>query len=147
MKKHFAGAFFAAVFVLSAGAALPAAPAAPASGSQVTFEQATRDLTSADVGTRLRAAQMLKAAAYPEAAVPLAKLVTDPKDEVQLEAIAGELNIFLAQKIVPRKRLGLVIEVRNPIAAAAAFSAGPLALGPHPVPAEVLTALHGLQKS
>ncbi len=107
----------------------------------MTFEQAARDLTSADSGTRLRAARMLKEAAYPEAAVPLAPLVTDAVDEVQLQAIAAELNIFLAEKVVPRKRLGLVIEVRNPIDAAAAFSAGPLALGPLPVPAEVLTAL------
>jgi HEAT repeat protein len=107
----------------------------------VTFEQATHDLTSGDAGTRLRAAQMLKAAAYPEAAVPLAALVTDPVDEVQLEAIAAELNIFLADPIVPRKRVGLVIEKRTAIAAAAAFAGGPLALGPRHVPMEVLTAL------
>jgi HEAT repeat protein len=121
--------------------AYPALPAPPARESQVTFEEAARDLTSADSGTRLRAVRMLEEAAYPEAAVPLAPLVTDAVDEVQLQAIAAELNIFLAEKIVPRKRLGLVIEVRNPIAAAAAFSAGPLALGSLPVPAEVLTAL------
>ena len=79
------------------------------------FEQASQDLTSPDPATRLRAVQLLKEAAYPEAAVPLATLVTDPYDEVQLEAIAAELNIFLAEKIVPRKRVGLVIEVRNKV--------------------------------
>src|SRR5215510_14029353 len=67
----------------------------PAYPAQVSFEQATRDLASPDAGTRLKAAQMLKEAGYPEAAVPLAALVTDPADEVQLEAIAAELNIFL----------------------------------------------------
>ena len=60
-----------------------------------------------DAGTRLHAVQLLKTAAYPEAAVPLAPLVTDPQDEVQLEAIAAELNIFLAEPVVPRKRVGV----------------------------------------
>jgi hypothetical protein len=84
---------------------------------------------------------MLKEAAYPEAAVPLAALVTDPMDEVQLEAIAAELNIFLTERIVPRKRIGFVVEVRNQVLAEPAFSSGPLAAGPRPVPGEVLMAL------
>ena len=109
--------------------------------AQVSSEQAVRDLASPDANVRLRAAQRLKEAAPPEAAVPLAALVTDPQDDVQFAAIAAEVNIFLADKIVPRKRVGLVIEVRNKIAADAAFSAGPLAIGPRPVPIEVLTAL------
>jgi len=122
---------FLAVFAF-----LVAAPAA-----QVSFETATRDLTSPDAGTRFRAAQMLKEAAYPESAVPLAKLVTDPQDEVQLEAIAAELNIFLAEKIVVRKRVGFVVEVRNQIVAQKAFASGPLVIGPRPVPMDVLSAL------
>ncbi len=109
--------------------------------AQVSFEQATRDLASPDAGTRLKAAQMMKQAGYPEAAVPLAALVTDPADEVQLEAIAAELNIFLEERIVPRKRIGFVIEVRNQVLAESAFSSGPLAIGAKPVPSEVLTAL------
>jgi HEAT repeat protein len=109
--------------------------------AQVPFEQVAADLSSADSAVRLRAARLLKDAAYPEAAVPLARLVTDPVDEVKIEAIAAELNIFLAEKIVTHRRIGLVIEVRNKVAADAAFSQGPLAIGPRPVPDEVLTAL------
>ena len=60
---------------------------------------------------------------------------------MQLEAIAAELNIFLAEKVVPRKRVGLVIEVRNSISAEAAFSGGPFALNMVPVPMEVVSAL------
>jgi hypothetical protein len=41
---------------------------------------------------------MLKEAAYQEAAVPLAALVTDSVDEIQLEAIGAELNIFLSER-------------------------------------------------
>jgi HEAT repeat protein len=52
--------------------------------AQVPFEQAIRDLASADASVRLRATLMLKEVAYQEAAVPLA-VVTDPHDEVQLE--------------------------------------------------------------
>jgi hypothetical protein len=129
---------------------LPAFPARPALpglvgaavlAAQLSFEQAIGELASPDAGARLRAATLLKASGYPEAAIPLAKAVGDPQDEIQLEAIAAELNIFLANKIVPRKRVALVIEVRNSIAAESAFSAGPMALGANAVPMEVLTAL------
>ena len=92
---------------------------------QVSFEEATRDLSSTDAAVRLRAAQRLKQVAYAEAAIPLAALVTDPQDEVQLEAIGAELNIFLAEPIVPRKRVAYVVEVRTPLLSEAAFSAGP----------------------
>ena len=128
--------------VLPAVPAPPAFPAPPARDSaQVPFEQASADLASRDAGTRLRAVQLLKQAAYPEAAVPLAALVTDPEDSIQLEAIAAELNIFLAEPIVPKKRVAFIVEVRNAVQAEPAFAAGPNALGPRPVPLEVLTAL------
>jgi HEAT repeat protein len=104
--------------------------------AQVPFEQATRDLSNPDAGTRLRAVRMLKEAAYPEAAVPLAALVTDPEDNVQFEAIWAELNIFLAEKIIQKKR----------VAAEAAFSGGPLALNGSPVPLEVLNALRAAMR-
>ena len=122
-----------AVFFLLAVPALSAA--------QVPFEQATADLASPDSGTRLRTVRMLKDAAYLEAASPLAKLLADPQDEVQIEAIAAELNIFLAERIITRKRIGFVIEKRNAISAEVAFASGPLALGPRRVPLDVLTAM------
>ena len=109
--------------------------------AQVPFDQALADLASPDTATRLRTAKMLKEAAYPESAVPLAKLVVDPQDSVQFEAIAAELNIFIAEKIVPRKRVGFIVELRTPVAADAIFSTGPLAIGSRPVPSEVLDAL------
>jgi HEAT repeat protein len=120
----------------------PGSSATPAlAGGQVPFERAIADLSSRDSGTRLRAVTLLKAAAYPEAAIPLAKAVLDSQDAIQFEAIAAELNTFLARKLVPKKKVGLVVEVRTKIAAEPVFSAGPLALGATPVPLEVLTAL------
>ena len=62
---------------------------------------------------------MLKEAAFEEAALPLAPLITDPRDAVQLEAIAAELNIFLAEKMTPGKRKPGTLS--EPL-----FSAGPL---------------------
>src|SRR3954463_10252883 len=96
----------AAVFMLPR-LAYPAPPA------QIPFEEAAKNLTSADPATRLRAVQLLKETTFPEAAIPLAAAVTDPDDAVQFEAIAAELNIFLATPVVPRKRVALVIEKRS----------------------------------
>lgn len=109
--------------------------------AQPSFEQATKDLSSPDPKTRLLAARTLKDAASPDAAIPLAALLTDPRDDVQVEAIAAELNIFLADPVVSRRRVGLVIEVRNAIDAQPLFSLGPLAIGPSRVPPEVLSGL------
>jgi HEAT repeat protein len=113
----------------------------PDLSAQVSFEQATADLKSADAATRLKAVQLLKTASFPEAALPLVPLVTDPQDDVQLEAIAAELNIFLAEPVVPRKRVAFVVEKRKAVQAEPSFAAGPNALGARPVPAEVLAAL------
>ena len=122
--------------------AYPALPAFPALATpQVTFERTVADLKNPDAAVRLRAVQLLKDAAYPEGAVPLAAAVLDADDNVQLEAIAAELNTFLAEKVVAKKKVGLIIEVRNKIVAESAFSAGPFVLGADPVPLEVLTAL------
>jgi HEAT repeat protein len=142
MKKNAALTLvLAGLFCFSVVSAHPGPPAYPAPPAQVPFEQAISDLTSPDAATRLRAARMLKDAAYPEGAVPLARLIGDPQDVVQLEAIAAELNIFLAEKIVPRKRVGFIVERRTPVAADAIFTTGPLAVGPRTVPIEVLDAL------
>src|SRR5689334_22145201 len=94
------------LFSLPVFPATRAFPAPPAALEQpVPFEQAIADLSSADAGARIRALQLLRDGAFPEAAVPIAALVTDARDEVQLEAIAAELNIFLVEKIVTKKRV------------------------------------------
>ena len=69
---------------------------------------------------------------YPEAIVPLAPLVNDPLDPIQLEAIAAELSFFLVQDVPERRKLGFVVEVRNRGTAAEAFELGPLAVWPRP---------------
>jgi HEAT repeat protein len=133
-RAGLAGWIFFFLPALPVPPALPVLPALPAhaaaSAPQVPFEQAIRDIDSSDAGDRLRAVRMLRSAAYPEAAVPLAKLVLDPKDEIQLETIGTELSIFLADH-----------RSSSRVSSETAFSAGPEAIGSTPVPLQVFAAL------
>ena len=88
---------------------IPAARAVPAVLAP-RADQTIADLQSTDADRRSKAVQALKDAGDPEAAAPLAPLVGDPEDAIQLDAIAAELNIFLTEKIVTRRRVGFVIE-------------------------------------
>jgi HEAT repeat protein len=140
--RFLAASFLVAFVILAPGVgAATRSLAQSAPGGQVSFEKTVADLSSQDAATRLRAVQMLKAAGYPEAAVPMAPVILDPFDETQLEAIAAELNIFLSDKVVPKRRVGLLVEVRNRIAAEPIFAAGQSAVGPSRVPAIVATSL------
>ncbi|HEY7289320.1 MAG TPA: hypothetical protein VH583_05735 [Vicinamibacterales bacterium] len=109
--------------------------------AQVGFDQAIADLSSPDAAVRLKTAQHLRTAAYPEAAVPLTPLLADKQDAVQLEAIGAELNIFLEDSIPSRKGVDIEVTKRSKTSAEKAFADGPLALSYRTVPNEVLAAL------
>jgi HEAT repeat protein len=104
-------------------------------------DQAVAALSSPDASIRFQGASSLMTTPAARAAVPLAQAILDPADDVQMAAIAAELNIFLAEKLPPRKRIGLVIEPRSKGVGEAAFLRGPAALGAADVPLEVLSAL------
>jgi HEAT repeat protein len=110
-------------------------------GAQTTFEQTVQDLQSAESRVRLRAARLLNETPYPEAAVPLARVLTDSYADVQREAIAAELNIFRAAPIPRRSRLGAMIEGQTPTSSEMLFAEGALGIGAVEVPASVLAAL------
>ncbi len=112
----------------------------------VTFEEMIADLGNDDPNVRVRAVRALKQAAYPEAAIPLTRSLSDPEDAIQAEAIAAEVNLHLAVPVVPRKRLGLLIELRNDISAAALFRQGSVVLNPRPVELPVLAALRATSR-
>lgn len=116
-------------------------PDATDTEQQRSFEQTVSELRSPNRGTRLKATQLLKEVAYPEAAVPLATVVTDKDDEIQREAILGLLNVFLAEKVVPKERIGFVIEKRGRLNPDETFDAGPFVFNGTAVPDEVPTAL------
>jgi HEAT repeat protein len=127
-------AILTAGLVASAAATLVFAQAA-------RFDDVVRNLRNPEPKVRVAAVRLLREAKYPEAMVPIAALVTDPLDAVQLEAIAAELSFFLVEDVPERRRLGFLVEVRNRGGAPTAFDLGPLAAWPRPAPPEVIAAL------
>jgi HEAT repeat protein len=115
--------------------------ASATSAQQLRFDDVVRNLRNPDPKTRISAVRLLRDAKYPEAVAPMAPLVLDPIDDIQLETIAAELSFFLEQDVKPKKMIGFVVEKRKSGIGAAAFDLGPLAVWPRPVPAELVTAL------
>ena len=114
---------------------------AAASAQTAKFEDVVRNLRNPDQKIRVSAVRLLREAGYAEAIVPMAPLVTDPIDAIQLEAIDAELAFFLIEPVPAKKRVALVVEVRTDGRAAAAFAAGPLAVWPKIAPRELVDAL------
>jgi HEAT repeat protein len=110
-------------------------------GQQARFDDVVRNLRNPDPKARLNAIRLLRDAKYPESIAPMAPLVLDPVDEVQLDAIAAELSFFLDQDVKSKKMIGFVVEKRKSAIAAAAFDLGPLAVWPRPAAPELVTAL------
>ena len=117
------------------------AASSPAAAQPARFEDVVRNLRHPEPKVRLSSVRLLREAKYPEAIVPLAALVNDPLDQIQLEAIAAELSFFLVEDVPERRRLGGVVEVRNRGSAPTAFELGPLAVWPRRAPPEVIAAL------
>ena len=108
---------------------------------QARFDDVIRNLRNPDPKVRLASVQLLHESKYPEAIGPIAPLINDPIDQIQLEAIWAELSFFVTHDVPAKKRLGGVVEVRNPGQAAAAFEMGSLALEARTAPPEVIDAL------
>ncbi len=107
---------------------------------QYTFDEVASGLTHQDAATRLRAIQILADADYPEAAGPIAAVLADPDDRVQLSALEAERSLFTARVVPRRRKIGFVVEVRS-VAGGDAAAAGQLALKPRAIPAPLLTGL------
>lgn len=115
--------------------------ALPVSAQQLRFDDVVRNLRNPDPKARLSAVRLLRDAKYPEAVVPMAPLVLDPVDDIQLETIAAELSFFLEQDVKSKRMVGFVLEKRRSAIAASAFDLGPFAVWPRAVPAELVSAL------
>lgn len=103
---------------------------------QAQFQDVVRMLRHPDARERLQSVKMLREAGYLEAAEPLAPLIADPSDDVQLAAIEAELSFFMIDDGT-RTRFGFVTS-RPKSLGLAAFEAGPGALRPAPVPPAVV---------
>ncbi|MEX2270265.1 MAG: HEAT repeat domain-containing protein [Vicinamibacterales bacterium] len=108
----------------------------PVWGQQAQFQDVVRMLRHPDPEERLRSVRLLRDAAYPEAAEPVAPLIADPDDDVQLAAIEAELSFFMVNDGT-RRRFGFMTS-RPKSLGLAAFEAGPAAVKPTPVPAAVI---------
>lgn len=114
----------------------------PASAQQARYDDVVRNLRNPDPKIRYSAVKLLRESKYPEAVAPIAALVTDPVDEIQLEAIGAELSFFLVEDVPSKKRVALFVEVRSAGGRAMnAFEQGPLAVWPRRVPPELVKGL------
>ena len=125
--------FVPTLLITSAVAALAQQPA--------RFEDVVRNLRNPDAKIRISAVRLLREAGYAEAIVPLAGVINDQVNEIQLEAIQAELAFYLVEPVAAKKKVALVVEVRSSGQAPAAFELGPLAVWPKPVPNELADAL------
>lgn len=126
---------------LSAVCAMAALAVVPCAAQQAPFEDVVRNLRNPDAKVRISAVRLLREAQYTEAIVPMASLVNDPVNEIQIEAIAAELSFFVVEKVPDRKRVAFVVEVRNSGGAPGTFELGPLAVWPKAAPPELIHAL------
>jgi HEAT repeat protein len=111
------------------------AAAVPSAAQQARYDDVVRNLRNPDPKVRLAAVQLLHESKYPDAIVPIAALVTDPVDDIQIEAISAELSFFLVDDVPSKTRVAFVIEKRTPGGRAMnAFALGPLGIWPHAVP-------------
>ena len=122
----------AVVLCLSGGAA---------AAQQLRFDDVVRNLRHPDPATRLSAIHLLRDAKYPEAIAPMAALVNDPVDEIQIEAIAAELSFFLERDMKSKRMVGFVLEQRRSGLARSAFELGPYAVWPRQAPPELVSGL------
>ena len=131
----------------AAVAALLVLAAVVAAGQVLPFDSVVQNLKHPDPKVRLESLRLLREAGYPEAAGPVAQVMTDPLPQVQHEAIVAGLSFFLVEKVSTRRHVGGVIEVRNQNVAEGAFNAGPVATLARPVPREVIRGLLGATSS
>jgi HEAT repeat protein len=124
MKKHLLVAFAVSLATT------------PMLAQQAQFQDVVRMLRHPNAEERLRSVKMLREAGYVEAAEPVAPLIADPVDDVQLAAIDAELSFFMADDGT-RTRFGFMTS-RPKSFGLASFEAGPGAVKPLPVPAVVI---------
>lgn len=107
------------------------------SAQEAQFQDVVRMLRHPDARERLKSVEMLRDAGYLEAAEPVAPLIADPDDDVQLAAIETELSLFMLSD-GSRRRLGGFMTSRPKSPGLAAFEAGPSVVKPIAVPPAIV---------
>jgi HEAT repeat protein len=115
---------------------------ATAAGAQNTgLEPYIAELRSSSARARERALEQLGRLGRPDAAVPIAGVLSDPHDGVQAEAINALLGLYTIHADLRQRQWGAGSVGKSATFPELAFEAGPLATLPAAVPAEVLTGL------
>jgi HEAT repeat protein len=116
-------------------------------GAQTTgLEPYVAELRSSSARARERALVQLGRLGRPDAAVPIAGILSDPHDGVQAEAINALLGLYIVHADLRQRQWGAGSVGKSATLPELAFEAGPLATLPAAVPAEVLTALAGVAR-
>ena len=95
----------------------------PAQAQQLRYDDVVRNLRNPDAEERMAALKLLRESKHTEAVEPIAPLVLDAMDGIQLTAIDTELSFYLVDDTPGRKRVALIVEVRNGGRAETAFAA------------------------
>jgi HEAT repeat protein len=127
-------------FMLSLCVAVALMPSA-AFGQQARFDDVVRNLRNPDPKIRINAVRLLRESRHFEAVGPMAPLVNDAVDDIQLEALGAELSFYLVEDVPLTRKVAFLVEVRNPGRAMVAFEMGPLASWPRPVPDDLIANL------
>jgi HEAT repeat protein len=120
---------------------------ATAAGAQNTgLEPYIAEVRSSSARARERALEQLGRLGRPDAAVPIAGVLSDPHDGVQTEAVNALLGLFTIHADLGQRQWGAGSVGKSATFPELAFEAGPLATLPGAVPAEVLTGLSAVAR-
>lgn len=146
MRRRYAG-IVAVTLVAGAAAGAPRPALAQAKTTDVRpFEDVVRDLDSHEPKVRVEGMRALARAGHPEAIGSIAKLLTDPVEDIQVEAVDTLLNFYLVDIPTKSRRVAGVLEVGRGSRAEAAFELGPFVLLPRPVPDALKVGLAGIMR-
>ena len=115
--------------------------AAPGAAQDTGIEPAVAELRNPSARARQRALEQLGRLGRPEAAGPIAAVLSDPSDGVQGDAIEALLGLYTVRADLRQRQWGAGSVGKSATFPEMAFEAGPLATLPAVVPVEVLTGL------
>jgi HEAT repeat protein len=120
---------------------------APVRGQDIAYEEVVARLKSPDPKVRIDALVLLAEAGYIDAAVPVAALISDAVADVQAQAIATEVSLFLVDESHTRSIGTRIVKSKDASLPLLAFAQGPGATAANLPQASLITALVGAMAS
>jgi len=115
----------------------------PVRGQEIAYEDVVARLKSPDAKVRIDALGLLADAGYIDAVAPVAGLISDPVADVQVQAIATVVSLFLADEGYTRAFANRIVKSKDASLPLLAFAQGPGATVANLPQASVMTALAG----